>query len=132
MGAGKAILIGGVVVGLGAWFLHSHNANAAPAPAQWPPGWTPPAGATTETIPAGAGNPTTLNLKVTRWDVAADASGAQAGRYVLVQNTANPLVDWVVVFGQQGAAGNTQGIVSTSGSQRAGLIAQAINAGAIE
>lgn len=129
MSAGKVLVIGAVGVGLVALFMHAAKANAAPAAKQWPAGWVPPPDADTQTIPAGAGNPTGMTLTGTRWAQTADASGRQPGRWILLQNAANPLNDWVVFFSQENGA---LGIVASSGSPRAGLMAQAVAAGAIE
>ena len=135
MSAGKAILIGGIAFGVAAFLIHSKSASAASsATKQWPAGWAPPPNSTTDTIPAGTGNPTGLTLTITRWDQTADASGRAAGRWILVQNAGNPLGDWVVFFagGTGPTPGSPVGIVQSSGSQNAGLIAQAVAAGLIE
>ncbi|HXC23127.1 MAG TPA: hypothetical protein VNU28_00965, partial [Solirubrobacteraceae bacterium] len=106
MSVGKAILIGGVGLGLVAFLIHSSAAKAASSSVlQWPPGWAPPPNSDTQTIPAGAGNATGLTLTVTRWDQTADASGRAPGRWILLQNAANPLGDWVVFF--DGGSGPT-------------------------
>jgi len=130
MELGKVVLVGGVVV-LGVLLYKHSQAQAATAVATPAPGGatppTPPPGAASMSVPPGPKNPTGLTLTLTQWPQAADASGQQAGIWALVQNAAAPQADWVVVFGN--TATKATGVVQTSGTQNAGLIAQAFVAG---
>ncbi len=105
---------GAVVVAL------EHHANAS-SPSVWPPGFTPPGTSTTTTLPKT--NPTNLPLKVTTWTQAADAGGAQAGTWKLVQNQNNQANDWAVFF--NGAP------VQVGTTPTSGLIAQSVAAGLV-
>lgn len=129
MSAGKVILIGAVGVGLAllvAGIASASSAKSAPPNSTIPPGFKPPANATSIQIPPGhAGIPFALNQ--TSWAVAGDASGQQPGTYTLVQNASNPLADWVVTF--SGVGGTSAGIVAVSPTQNGGLMAQAAAAG---
>ncbi len=97
-----------------------HHANAS-SPSVWPPGFTPPTASITTTLPKT--NPTQLPLKVTTWAQLADASGAQAGTWRLVQNANNPANDWAVFF--NGAP------VQVGTTPTSGLIEQSVAAGQI-
>jgi hypothetical protein len=78
-------------------------------------------------VPPGPKNSTGLSLTLTQWNQVADASGNQAGIWALVQNSANPQQDFVVVFGN--TASKTSGIVQQGSTPNSGLIAQAFVAG---
>ena len=127
MSASKVVLIG--FAGLAAVAVFAGVASASSnksAASTIPPNFKPPANATRIQIPAGhAGIPFALNQS--SWPVAADASGAKAGTYTLVQNASNPNVDWVVTFTD--ATNGGRGIVAVSQTQNGGLMAQAAAAG---
>lgn len=132
MGIGKFVLIGGAVLGVGYLILRSKNAAAAPglpgaaaAAPLTPP--IPPAGATSMSVPPGPKNATGLTLTLTQWNQVAGPSGTQAGIWALVQNSANPQQDFVVVFGN--TAQQTSGIVQQGSTPNSGLIAQSYVAG---
>lgn len=113
------------LAGLGiAWLAKKdHTASASTLPATW----RPPAGSKVELFPPPIAGTGMAQLKRTSWHVAADASGAQAGTFNLVQNAADPN-DWLVSFKNDGAAGGG-GILAYSQTPRGGLIAQAAAAG---
>lgn len=124
MGLGKVLLVGGVGVGLVVLYVkHSQASSASSTASAGPP--TPGPGAASMSIPPGPKNPTGLTLALTQWQQQADASGKQAGLWALVQNTANPQSDFVVVFGN----GASAGIVQQGTTPNSGLIAQAFVAG---
>jgi hypothetical protein len=123
MGIGKIVLIGGAVIGVGYLFLKHSEAHAASAPASGPP--TPGPGAASMSVPPGPKNPTGLTLTITQWQQQAGPGGQQAGLWGLVQNAANPQVDYVVTFG----TGTGAGVVQKGSSQNSGLIAQSFVAG---
>lgn len=105
-----------------------HHASAA-SPSVWPPGFTPPGTSTTTVVPPGAGNPTGLAIKITKWQQAADASGQQAGTWSLAQNNANQANDWAVFFSN--GTGSPQ-LVQQGTTAKSGLLAQALQAGLVE
>lgn len=110
-----------------AFLVLEHHANAA-SPSVWPPGFTPPGTSTTTVIPPGPSNPTGLAIKVTKWQQAADASGAQAGTWSLAQNNANQANDWAVFFNNGSSAPQ---LVQAGTTPNSGLLAQALSAGLV-
>lgn len=127
MGVAKVILIGGFGFGLAAWFIHAKSASALSSSANTTPP-APPVGAvvTVETFAnpmAVAGLPT---LKRSSWHVAADATGQEAGTFMLTQNAANPN-DWVYSF--KNDAGGGAGVIGYSQTPNGGLLAQGVAGG---
>jgi hypothetical protein len=117
MSAKGLLLLGALGAGAAFLFLHSASANAA----VFPPGWVPPAGSTSVVLPANP-NLGGLSLKKTTWTQAADAGGAQAGTYTLLQNAANPANDWAVLFTNTGS--NSVAVMAVGTTQNSGLLAQ--------
>jgi hypothetical protein len=113
-----ALAVGVAVLAL----IATSHAASTDLPAQW----KPPAGATVDLLQnplPGTGMP---QLRRTSWHVAADASGQQAGTFVLTQNAANPLADWVMAFRADAGGG---GVLGFSKTKNGGLLAQAAASG---
>jgi hypothetical protein len=116
------ILIALVGGGLALLSMHDKPSSANTLPAAW----KPPTDAKVEFFAPPFPGTGLAQLKRTSWHVAADASGQQAGTFVLTQNAANAN-DWIMAFKNDASGGG--GILAYSQTPVGGMLAQAAAAG---
>ena len=134
MSAGKAILIGGIAFGVAA-FLITRSRQARRACNEAMAGGLGAAAQLDDRHdPSGHRKPHGPHAHDHAMGSNGRRLGPRRGPWILVQNAGNPLGDWVVFFagGTGPTPGSPVGIVQSSGSKNAGLIAQAVAAGLIE
>ncbi len=96
--AAKVLLVGGLVVGVGALVLSSKNAHAEPS-SRLPRGWSPPDGSEHTSLPAGTMG---LGFPVERYQWHQDAAGgATPGLFTML--SAGP-DDWIALFTPDGTS----------------------------
>lgn len=96
--AAKVLLVGGLVVGIGALVLSSSNANAEPG-SRLPRGWEPPDGSDHKSLPKGTMG---LSVPVERFQWRQEgAGGAVPGIFTML--SAGP-DDWVALFTPDGTS----------------------------
>jgi hypothetical protein len=117
---GGLFLTAGVLVAIGVASAKPRTSSASSTP---PP--RPGPGATVEHLPAGTG-PGLPALTRTTWAVSADASGQQAGTFILLQAADDPN-QWALVFVNN--ATHAAGVMGYSPTPIGGLLAQMLAAG---